>query len=75
MRVSAYWSVPFIKKQTNDIYQNYQIDNLADDLSVPEYPGTVWLTKQKRSDKDYALLRSQLRCHSTDHTDRWRTAV
>jgi len=46
----------FYQKQTNDIFQNYQIDNLADDLSVPEYPGTVWLTKQKRADKDYALF-------------------
>ncbi len=46
----------FYQRQTNDIYQNYQVDNLASDLSVPGYPGTIWLTKQKRIDKDYAVF-------------------
>lgn len=46
----------FYQRQTNDIYQNYQVDNLAADLSVPGYPGTIWLTKQERIDKDYALF-------------------
>jgi len=46
----------FYQRQTNDIYQNYQVDNLASSLSVPGYPGTIWLTKQERIDKDYALF-------------------
>jgi outer membrane receptor protein involved in Fe transport len=46
----------FYQKQTNDIYQNYQIDNLNDFRSVPGYPGTVWLTLQKRKDLDYAVF-------------------
>ncbi len=46
----------FYQRQTNDIYQDYMIQDLATDLSVPEYPGTVWLTLQDRVDKDYALF-------------------
>ena len=46
----------FYQRQTNDIFQNYQVDNLASDLSVPGYPGTIWLTKQERIDKDYAVF-------------------
>lgn len=46
----------FYQHQTNRIFQDYQVDNLADDLSVPGRPGTIWLTKQRRSDKDYALF-------------------
>ncbi len=46
----------FYQEQTNDIFQDYQIDKLADEYSVPGYPGTVWLTKQKRKDLDYALF-------------------
>ncbi len=46
----------FYQRQSNDIYQNYKVDNLADDLSVNGHPGTLWLTKQKRVDKDYALF-------------------
>ncbi len=46
----------FYQRQTNDIYQNYLIDNLAADRSVNGYPGTLWLTLQERKDKDYALF-------------------
>lgn len=46
----------FYQRQTNDIFQNYLIDNLAPDLSVNGYPGTLWLTLQERKDKDYALF-------------------
>ncbi|WP_300973036.1 TonB-dependent receptor [Sphingomonas sp. LHG3406-1] len=46
----------FYQRQTNDIYQNYLVARLADNLSVPGYPGTIWLTKQERVDKDYALF-------------------
>jgi len=46
----------FYQRQTNDIFQDYQVADLAANLSVPEYAGTIWLTKQERKDKDYALF-------------------
>jgi outer membrane receptor protein involved in Fe transport len=46
----------FYQRQTNHIYQNYLIDNLAPDLSVNGWPGTLWLTLEDRKDKDYALF-------------------
>lgn len=46
----------FYQKQTNDILQEYQVDNLADGMSVNGHPGLIWLTKQKRADRDYALF-------------------
>ena len=46
----------FYQRQTNHIFQNYLVDNLADDLSVTGYPGTLWLTNQKRVDKDWAMF-------------------
>ena len=46
----------FYQDQKNHIFQNYQIDNLATDLSVGGYPGTIWLTNENREDKDYALF-------------------
>lgn len=46
----------FFQKQTNHIFQNYLVDNLATDRSVAGYPGTLWLTNQERVDKDWALF-------------------
>jgi len=46
----------FYQVQTNHIFQDYLVDNLATDLSVGGYPGTLWLTNQKREDKDWALF-------------------
>jgi iron complex outermembrane receptor protein len=46
----------FWQRQSNDIHQDYKIDNLAPDLSVNGSPGTLWLTQQKRVDRDYALF-------------------
>jgi len=46
----------FYQKQTNHIFQNYLVDGLADDLSVDGYPGTLWLTNQRRVDKDWAIF-------------------
>lgn len=46
----------FYQVQTNHIFQDYLVDNLATDLSVANYPGTLWLTNQKREDKDWALF-------------------
>ena len=46
----------FYQQQTNFIHQDYKVDGLAPDLSVNGHPGTLWLTQQKRKDKDYALF-------------------
>jgi outer membrane receptor protein involved in Fe transport len=46
----------FYQRQTNHIFQDYLVDNLADDLSVTGYPGSVWVTNQARVDKDYAIF-------------------
>jgi outer membrane receptor protein involved in Fe transport len=46
----------FYQRQTNDIFQDYLIDNLGPQVSVNGNPGTLWLTKQDRVDKDYALF-------------------
>jgi outer membrane receptor protein involved in Fe transport len=46
----------FYQDQKNHIYQNYLVDGLADSLSVPGWPQTLWLTNQRRQDKDWALF-------------------
>lgn len=46
----------FYQNQKNHIFQDYFVDNLATDLSVTGYPGTLWLTNQLRQDKDWALF-------------------
>jgi len=46
----------FYQDQKNHIFQDYLIDNLATNLSVTGYPGTLWLTNQRREDKDWALF-------------------
>jgi iron complex outermembrane recepter protein len=46
----------FYQRQSNLIHQDYLVDNLAPVLSVNGLPGTLWLTQQKRVDKDYALF-------------------
>ena len=46
----------FYQHQSNDILQDYKLDNLAPLLSVNGLPGTIWLTKQERIDRDYALF-------------------
>jgi iron complex outermembrane receptor protein len=46
----------FYQHQGNDILQEYHVDNLAPELSVNGRPGLIWLTKQKRIDRDYALF-------------------
>jgi outer membrane receptor protein involved in Fe transport len=46
----------FYQKQKNHIFQDYLVDGLATDLSVPGYPNTLWLTNQLRQDRDYALF-------------------
>ena len=46
----------FFQVQKNFIHQDYKVDGLAPELSVNGFPGTLWLTQQKRKDKDYALF-------------------
>ncbi|MEH3036348.1 MAG: TonB-dependent receptor [Sphingomonas adhaesiva] len=46
----------FYQRQSNFIFQDYQVPGLANDLSVNGYPGTLWLTRQHRVDKDYAVF-------------------
>ena len=46
----------FWQRQSNDIYQDYKVANLAPALSVNGSPGTLWLTKQDRIDRDYAAF-------------------
>jgi outer membrane receptor protein involved in Fe transport len=46
----------FYQRQSNQIHQDYIVPGLADSLSVNGRPGTLWLTEQKRVDKDYAAF-------------------
>ncbi|WP_296596387.1 TonB-dependent receptor [Phenylobacterium sp.] len=46
----------FYQKQTHNIEQRYRIDNLAAVSEVPGWPDTLWLTKQLRTDRDYAAF-------------------
>ena len=46
----------FYQSQSNFIHQNYLVDGLAPELSVNGFPGTLWLTQQKRLDKDWAAF-------------------
>lgn len=46
----------FYQRQSNDIYQDYIVNNLGPLVSVNGRPGTLWLTKQERVDRDYAAF-------------------
>ncbi len=46
----------FYQLQTHLIHQDYQVPGLADNLSVNGHPGTLWLTQQDRTDRDYAIF-------------------
>ncbi len=46
----------FYQRQSHHIEQNYIIDGLADDLKVPGTTSDIWLTQQKRVDRDYAAF-------------------
>jgi len=46
----------FYQRQSHGILQDYKIFDLADATSVNGRPGTIWLTQQKRVDKDYAAF-------------------
>jgi iron complex outermembrane recepter protein len=46
----------FYEKQTHAILQDYVIPGLADASSVTGWPGTLWLTDEYRTDKDWAAF-------------------
>jgi outer membrane receptor protein involved in Fe transport len=46
----------FYQRQSNFIHQDYKMDGLAAEVSVNGHPGTLWLTQQKRVDRDYAAF-------------------
>jgi iron complex outermembrane recepter protein len=46
----------FLQRQEHGIFQDYQIKNFDPGLSVTGYPGTIWLTEQRRIDRDYAAF-------------------
>ncbi len=51
------WQVgAFLQRQEHDIQQRYMITDLASAVSVTGWEDTIWLTKQLRVDKDWALF-------------------
>lgn len=46
----------FWQRQSHNIEQNYIIDNIADAITVPGTASNIWLTKQQRTDRDYAAF-------------------
>ncbi|TFI58734.1 TonB-dependent receptor [Sphingomonas parva] len=46
----------FYQRQRHNIEQNYIIDDIADSLTVPGTESNIWLTKQIRVDRDYAVF-------------------
>jgi iron complex outermembrane recepter protein len=46
----------FYEMQTHYILQNYKINDIGSDISVPGWPSTIWLTDQMRVDRDYAAF-------------------
>lgn len=46
----------FMQNQSNLIHQDYRVNGLGPQVSVNGLPGTLWLTQQKRRDRDYAMF-------------------
>jgi len=46
----------FFERQDHKIHQDYVIDGIGSAISVPDFPGTIWLTQQKRVDRDLAAF-------------------
>jgi len=46
----------FYQRQTHRIIQNYIVDDIADSITVPTTESNIWLTDQKRVDRDYAVF-------------------
>ena len=64
----------FLQRQVHDILQDYLVDNGGDalgsvppnNLSVPGWPGTWWLTDEQRVDRDAAVF-GEANFDITDH--------
>ncbi len=47
----------FYERQSHHILQDYTVvGNIADSITVPGWPHTIWLTDQLRVDRDYAVF-------------------
>lgn len=46
----------FYQRQQNDIEENYIIDDIADSITVTGTDSNIWLTKQRRIDRDFAVF-------------------
>jgi iron complex outermembrane receptor protein len=47
----------FLQRQEHDIQQRYKIrGDIADSISITGWPDTIWLTKQLRVDKEWAVF-------------------
>ena len=46
----------FYQRQVHGIEQRYKVNDLADSLEVTGWSDTLWLTQQKRIDRDYAAF-------------------
>ncbi len=46
----------FYERQTHGIIQDYEIDNFNTFLSIPGWPGTLYLADENRVDTDYAAF-------------------
>jgi len=46
----------FWQDQEHEILQRYRVDDLSSDLEVTGWPDTIWLTGQKRTDRDEAVF-------------------
>ena len=57
----------FVQRQQHNIEQRYLVDNLTDFFDVTGWPDTIWLTEQKRVDRDYAAFGEI----ALDLTDQW----
>jgi outer membrane receptor protein involved in Fe transport len=46
----------FGQHQTHQIQERYRIDGIGAQIEVPGWEDTIWLTRQKRVDRDYAIF-------------------
>jgi len=46
----------FYQRQEHRIEQNYIVDDIADSITVPGTDSNIWLTQQRRVDRDYAIF-------------------
>jgi len=64
----------FLQRQVHDIFQDYLVTNGGDplgsvppnNLSIPGFPGTLWLTDEQRVDRDAAVF-GEANFDITDH--------